>query len=77
MNAKRRKRLEDALSLLEQAIDIINEIRDEEEDAYNNLPEGIKESERGEQMSVNVSTLEDAATSIEEAAGSINETLDA
>lgn len=40
MNKQRRKRLEEARTLLEQAKEILEEVKDEEE-AYENLPEGI------------------------------------
>lgn len=77
MNAKRRKELEKALTLLGDALDIINQVREDEEDAYENMPEGLQESERGEQMSDNVYELEMAANDIENVADSINEIIDA
>ena len=50
MNKERRKRLEEASALLEQAREVIEDVKCEEEEAYDNLPEAFQAGERGEQM---------------------------
>ena len=59
MNNERRKKIQKALSLMEQAKDILEEVKEEEQDAFDNLPEGIQGSERGEQMEDNIYNLEE------------------
>ncbi|MBP3879241.1 MAG: hypothetical protein J6D46_02895 [Lachnospiraceae bacterium] len=50
MNKERRKRIKEAMEALDTAHDILIEIFDEEQEAFDNLPEGIQNGERGEQM---------------------------
>lgn len=50
MNNTRRKELKKAIELLEEAINIIETVSDEEQEAFDNLPESIQQSERGEIM---------------------------
>ena len=72
MNRMRRKELERALSLIGEAIDIIESCRYDEQDALDNLPEGIQMSERGESMEEYISIMEEAVCDIERAAESID-----
>ena len=51
----------------------LEEIRDEEQDAFDNLPEGIQESERGEQMEEYISQMESAIDDMENAKSSLEE----
>ena len=57
MNTKRREIIERSLSLLRKAFDDLEMVRDEEEEAYDNMPEGLQESERGEMMQEAIDTL--------------------
>ena len=50
MNKARRKRLEEAFDLIAQAQEIIEEVKDEEQEAHDNLPEQFQYGERGEEM---------------------------
>lgn len=72
MNKSRRKRLEDVVDLLSRANEILTEVRDEEYDAYDNLPEGLQESEKGETLYENYETLDSQADAIDEAIDEIN-----
>ena len=67
MNKQRRKRIEEAVTLIEQAKDIIEEVSGDEE-AFENLPESLQYGERGEAMQTAVGSLEEAVDSLEEAA---------
>lgn len=67
MNKARRMRLTEAKSLLEQANDIINDVMNEEDNAFNNLSEGLQQTMRGEQMEDNIGEMEDVIDNIEEA----------
>ena len=50
MNYQRRKRLRVACSLLEEASSIVEDVRDEEQDSLDNMPENLQDSERAERM---------------------------
>ena len=76
MNKQRRKELEKIQTKLSEAYTDLETIRDEEEEAYDNLPENIQDSERGEVMQDAISTLEDALNSIEEAIDYLNDILE-
>lgn len=73
MNAKRREALKEASLKIQQAIDMLNEakesideIQSEEEEAYENLPESFQESDRGETMQENIFTMGNVRESIED-----------
>lgn len=59
MNKVRRKELSRVVDLLDQARDLLETIRDEEQEAFDNLPESIQCSERGETMEDYISTMEE------------------
>lgn len=58
MNAARRKELSKAIDLIEQAKEIISAVAEEEREAYDNLPEGLQESEMGDKMNEIADDLE-------------------
>jgi len=72
MNKQRRERVEEAIIMLETLKQTVEEIRDEEETTYDNLPESIQESDRGEEMQEYVESLEDACDYLDEALDSLN-----
>jgi predicted outer membrane protein len=51
----------------------IDVLRDEEEEAYENLPESIQESERGETMTDAIGNLEDAISTLEDATSCLSD----
>ena len=76
MNKNDRKELEKALTLLGEAQEIIDAIKDGEQEKFDNLSEGLQQTEKGQKFEETVSTLEDAWSSIDEAIGSINEAME-
>jgi hypothetical protein len=58
MNKERREELYDVTQLLDEAIDRLSEIRDDEQDAYDALPEGFQMSSRGASMEEAMDTLD-------------------
>ncbi|EHQ4620066.1 hypothetical protein KQ096_005174, partial [Salmonella enterica] len=46
---------------------------DEEEDAFNNLPEGIQNGERGDAMQTAIAALDAAVSALEEASDQLTE----
>ena len=66
MNKERRKRIREAMEALDTAHDILIEVFDEEQEAFDNLPEGIPNGERGEQMSGYIETLAEQDSALED-----------
>ena len=60
MNAERRERITKGAAAIRNIITELEAIRDDEQQAFDNLPEGLQQSERGQ-------ASEQAATDIEEA----------
>lgn len=67
MNNLRRKQIKEALSLIEEAYDLLTMAKDEEEMAFDNLPESLQYSERGDIMQDNITNLDDAITGLDDA----------
>ena len=76
MNNARRKMLKQAADLIAEAREIIEVAKEEEEGAFENLPEGVKCCGRGLEMEENIYSMEnlieimeDAETTLEYMAG--------
>ena len=76
MNATRRKRIQEAIEQLDELKTIIEELHDEEQEAYDNLPESFQESERGEAMDAVADNLDSAMSSMEEVLDSLNAAIE-
>jgi phage shock protein A len=72
MNNERRKRIADVVSKLEEAKEELDSLRDEEQEAYDNTPESLQESDRGYAMQEAIDNLESACNSVEEAVDTLN-----
>ena len=57
--------------MIQNAHDVLEEVRDEEQDAYDNLPEGLQYSERGEMMDEAVNNLEEAVDYLDDVLSSL------
>ena len=66
MNKERRNALYKIVNTLDEKSKELEKIRDEEQDCYDNLPEGLVDSERGEAMSENCDDLDSAVEALEE-----------
>ena len=73
MNNKRRKRIENIISKLEDLSVEIEEVMNEEQEAFDNLPEPIQCSDRGEQMEGYISSLDYAMNYVSDAISSLEE----
>lgn len=60
MNAARKKRIQDVIEKLDELKTVIEELHDEEQEAFDNLPESFQESERGEAMEAAADNLDSA-----------------
>lgn len=68
MNKPRRKTLLAILDQLATAHMALDELRDAEQDAHDNLPDSLQAGTQGEALSANVDALDDACNQIESAA---------
>lgn len=73
MNKQGRKRLAEAAILMEQAKDIIVEVREEEEEKLENMPESFRYGEKGEQMETYIEYLNEAEEKADDAICNLNE----
>ena len=60
MNKIRRKQLQEASELIAKAQGIIENVKDEEKEAHDNLPESIQYGEKGQQMEEYIDMLDEA-----------------
>lgn len=73
MNKIRRKRIQEAISKLEEAKQILEEVQVEEQDSFDNLPGSLQDSEKGEQLSDNISFLDDVVSDLDDQMGQLEE----
>lgn len=73
MNKKRRKEIENLLESISETKAKLQDLLDEEQQAFDNMPESIQESERGEEMQEIIEYMEAAIDSLEEATESLTE----
>ena len=66
MNAKRRNRLSKLYDQLEDMRSQLEQIKDEEQEAYDNMPEGVQTSDKGETAYEALDNLENAHGLLEE-----------
>ena len=73
MNKDRRKQLSEIQSKLAELRDMIDTVLEAEQEAFDNLPESLQESERGEAMQAAIDAMESAMDSCDEAGESLEE----
>ena len=73
MNNDRRKRITEAMEYLSLARETLEVVRDEEQEAYDNLPESLQEGERGQKMAEAADALDTAVSDLEEIENSLEE----
>lgn len=73
MNAQGRKEIAKHIASLENIKGILDSMKDDEEMKYDNMPEGLQESERGEQIQEAIEALDNAVSSLDDAIDSLRE----
>ena len=71
MNNERRKQIAAAVAAIGAARDELEQAAADEQNAFDNLPEAIQDSERGQKMDENANEILDAAAEIGEALSQI------
>ena len=72
MNKDLRKELERANTLIKEAKEIVESSRDKERDKLDNMPEGLLQSDHGQQVVTAASALEDTVYDLDSAIENIN-----
>lgn len=67
MNKQRRKELGKAFDMIEQAKEIIEAVKEEEEESYENLPDNFRYGERGEEMQGYIEMMDETVGYLEDA----------
>lgn len=73
MNDERRNAIRWALARITEARTVIEQCKDAEQEAFDNLPESLQAGARGEAMEEAISTLDDAQTDLESLESSLAE----
>lgn len=60
MNRQRRKRLTEAFDKVAETMEILDEVKEEENESYENLPDNFRYGDRGEEMQGYIEMLEEA-----------------
>lgn len=60
MNKQRRKRLTEAFEKISDAMEILEDVVEEEKESYENLPDNFRDGDRGEEMQGYIEMLEEA-----------------
>ena len=76
MNKARWKWLEDIIGKLEEQKDELYQLYEEEQEAYDNMPESLQESERGQIASEFVDSLETEHDNLEDLITNLQEILE-
>ena len=72
MNKARRKRISDAIEKIAEARQELDEICTEEQEGYDNLPEGIQMSENGEKMQNAIDSLTEVDSNLDDALNTLD-----
>ena len=76
MNKARRKWLEDVIAKLEEQKEELESIQCEEQESYDNMPESLQYSERGEAIEENANDLDSYAFDLQDVIDNLQEILD-
>ena len=71
MNKERRKELEEIAGAIMDVRMRLESVKDEEQDAFDALPEGFQRSDKGEAMEEAIQNMEDAIGQLEDAQSSV------
>ena len=76
MNKTRRKAIDTLMARLEDLRLDVEYLQEEEQEAFNNIPESLQESEKGEKIQESIDALEEALSNLEEAIENLNTAIE-
>ena len=65
MNKERRKSIAKARDMVAEALSLVEVARDDEQDAFDCMPDNLQQSERGDRLEENVQALEEIIGALE------------
>ena len=71
MNKIRRKKIEDQINIIEAALSEIEDLKDEEQESFDNIPENLQMSDRAMDSEMALDSMNDAIEAIEDGVASI------
>lgn len=75
MNKIRRKLLEEVSAKLDEARCMLEEVMNDEQDAFDSMPENLQGSERGEQMEEYIYNMQEGVDNLEEIVSNLEEII--
>lgn len=76
MNKERRNQIQQAIDLINEAKGIFDLVMAEEQEAFDNLPEGLQGADKGQAMETAIAALEDASGGCDAVIDSCNEAME-
>lgn len=73
MNNDRRKKIQNLMEQFSNLLPLLEEVRNEEQDSLDNLPESLQMGERGDLMQDAINALDDAADYVNSAVEKLEE----
>lgn len=73
MNHARRKQIADITEILDAQLSLIEDVKSDEEESFENMPESFRDGERGEAAQAAIDALDSAASSVQEAIDCLGE----
>lgn len=73
MNAQRRKEIQTVLNELADLRSRVETLQNDEQEAFDNMPESLQQSDRGQASEGAASSLENSLTAFDEIESSLNE----
>lgn len=75
MNKIRRKQLEQISAKLDEARCMLEEVMNDEQDAFDSMPESLQGSERGEQMDEYIYNMQEGVDNLEDLVSTLEEII--
>ncbi len=76
MNKDRRKQLQDCIAKLDEVQNEVDCLKDDEQEYYDNMPEGLQQGEKGQKSEECCSALDEAVSDIQSAIENISEAIE-
>jgi len=76
MNADRRKTLTKAAALIAEAKQLIEDVRDEEQDYFDSMPESLQGGDKGTKAEEAIDGLTEAADALDELDGTLSSAME-
>lgn len=73
MNRQRRKRLADAFDKIAEIMETLDEVKADEQESYENLPDNFRNGDRGEEMEGYIEMIEEAYNYLDDASSVIEQ----